>query len=218
MDVITLEAQPRVAGRSATRAARREGEVPCVLYGPHQEPVHFRVPILALRPLVYTTETHRVTLQLDSEQYDCILKAIDFDPVSDKPIHADFYALTAGEAITLSVPVLLVGKPVGVQEGGILTQQLNEIDVRCLPADIPGHVEIDVTELHIGDAVHVSDIQAENFTIETDPVRTIASVMAPMAEPVEVEPEDELLLEGEEALAEGEEAAEEGEREEETEE
>lgn len=207
MDVITLEAKPRELGTTAAKAVRRGGEVPCVLYGPHQEPVHFRVPVLALRPLIYTSEAHRVILSLDGESYDCILKEIDYHPVTDVPTHVDFYALTAGETLIVTVPVLLVGTPAGVKAGGILAQPLNDLEVRCLPADIPGHVEIDVSGLEIGDSLHVSDLTVENVEVLTDATRTVATVSAPMAEPVEEEPElEDLLEEGE--LPEG--AAEEG--------
>jgi large subunit ribosomal protein L25 len=201
MDVITLDAQPRELGSSAARAVRRDGDVPCVLYGPHQEPVHFRVPVLALRPLIYTAETHRVTLELDGESYECITKHIDYHPVTDVPVHADFYALTAGEEITMTVPVAIVGAAPGVKAGGILSQPLNELTVRCLPKDIPSSIEVDISELEIGDSIHVSDIAGEGLAIETDPSRTIVSIMAPTAEPVE-EDEAGLLLEGD--LPEGE--------------
>ncbi len=202
MDAITLDVQPRELGKAAARAVRRAEEVPCVLYGPHQEPVHFRVPVLAMRPLIFTTETHRVAFSLGGEEFDCILKDVTYHPVTDVPVHADFYALTAGEAITVTVPVVLVGVAPGVKAGGMLSQPLNEVEVRCLPADIPGHLEIDISGLDIGDSLHVSDLAVENAEIETDPARTVVTITVPMAEP---EPEEEgLLLEGEEIEGEGE--------------
>jgi len=197
MDVITLEAKPRALGTAAAKAVRREGEVPCVLYGPHQEPVHFRVPVLALRGLIYTSEAHRVTLSLDGETYDCILKNITYHPVTDVPSHVDFYALTAGEALNVTVPILLVGTPEGVKAGGTMAQPLNEVEVRCLPKDIPGHVEIDVSALEIGDSLHVSDLTVEGVEVVTDAARTIVTIAAPTAEPVEEETEADLLEEGE---------------------
>ena len=203
MDVITLEAQSRALGTSAARAVRREGDVPCVLYGPHAEPVHFRVPRLSLRPLIYTSETHRLTIKVDGEEYDCILKDIDFDPVSDFPIHADFFALTAGEVITMTVPIVTVGVSLGVQAGGVMSQALNDLRVTCLPKDIPSQIEVDVSQLEIGDSIHVSDLSLEDVTIETDPSRTIISITAPTLEPVE-EVEEGLLLEEDEILGEGE--------------
>jgi large subunit ribosomal protein L25 len=207
MDVLTLDAQPRELGTSAARAVRREGDVPCVLYGPHAEPVHFRVPRLALRPLIYTSETHRVTIKVDGEEYDCILKDIAYHPVTDFPIHADFFALTAGESISMTIPVVLHGIAPGVQAGGVMMQSLNDLRVRCLPKDIPSQIEVDVSKLEIGDSIHVSDLSIEDVEIETDPSRTIVAIAAPTVEPVE-EVDEGLLLEGEEAEGEGEEGQE----------
>ena len=202
MDTITLDAQPRETGKAATKAIRRAEEVPCVLYGPHQEPLHFRVPVLDMRPLIYTAETHRVAVHLDGESYDCLLKEVSFDPITDVPRHADFQALTAGETIKMTVPLQLVGMPKGVKDdGGELLQPLNEIEIECLPKDIPSHAEADVSELGIGDSLHLSDVTLENVTFLTDLSRTIATVVAPRKE--EVEETEDLLglapMEGEEA-------------------
>lgn len=202
MDVITLEAQPRETGKRAAKDIRRAEEVPCVLYGAHTDPVHFRVPVLDMRPLIYTSETHRVTVNLGGDAFDCILKDVDFHPITDVPIHADFIALTEGETITMTVPVVTVGTAPGVKAGGILSQPLNELQVVCLPKDIPGHIEVDVSALEIGDSVHVSDLEVENVEILTDLSRTVVSVTVPRAEE-EPEEEEGLLLEGEE-LPEGE--------------
>jgi large subunit ribosomal protein L25 len=216
MDAIKLDVNPRETGKRAAKAIRRAEEVPCVLYGHHTDPVHFRVPVLDLRPLIYTAETHRVEFELGGETYDCIVKHIDYHPVSDVPIHADFLALTEGETLDLTIPVVTRGTAPGVKAGGLLSQPLNELVVRCLPKDIPGHIEIDVSALEIGDSLHVSDLTVENVEILTDLSRTVVTVTAPSLEP-EPEEEEGLLLEGElaegEELPEGEEA-EEGEGEE----
>lgn len=182
MDVITLNAQSRTLGSSAARAARRAGEVPCVLYGPHQEPVHFQVPVLDLRPLIYTAETHRVSVKVEGESYDCIARQVDFDPVTDVPTHVDFYALTAGEEVTMTIPVALVGESVGVRDGGILSQVLNDLEIRCLPKHIPSQIEVDITQLQIGDSIHVSSLDLENVTVLTDESQTILTISAPVAE------------------------------------
>src|SRR5690554_5759504 len=184
MDVITLNAQPRTLGSSAARAARRAGEVPCVLYGPNQEPVHFQVSVLDLRPLIYTAESHRVSVTVEGESYDCITRHVDFDPITDVPAHVDFYALTAGQEVTLTVPVALVGDAAGVRAGGILSQILNELEIRCLPKDIPNQIELDISELEVGDSRHVSDLTVENVTILTDDSRTVVTITAPVAEEV----------------------------------
>ncbi|CAN5522145.1 hypothetical protein BH23BAC4_BH23BAC4_13130 [soil metagenome] len=200
MDIITLSAETRATGKSATKAVRREGAVPCVLYGRHQEPIHFRVPVLALRGLIYTAETHRVSVELGGDAYDCIVKNVTFDPITDVPSHVDFIALTAGEVIQLDVPVQLIGDAPGVLGGGELIQQLNSISVECLPKDMPSHVEADISGLEIGSSLHVSDLSLPDVTILTDGARTVVSVVAPR---VEEEPETDveaLLAEGDEAL------------------
>ena len=123
MNAITLEATTREVGTKASRALRRTGNVPCVLYGHNVEPVTFQVPELALRPLIYTDEFHQVELIIDGQQWTCMMKDIDFHPVSDRPIHADFQVLKRGEKITVVVPVQLTGTPLGKLEGGIVESE-----------------------------------------------------------------------------------------------
>lgn len=201
MTTLTLNVTPRETGTSAARAVRREGLVPGVLYGAHQEPVHFAAEALSLRPLIHTTETYRVALKLDGEEFDCILKTVDYHPLTDAPIHLDFQALTAGEKLTMTIPVRLDGVAPGVKdEGGILSQPLGELEIRCLPKDIPGHLSVDISTLQIGDSLHVSDLAiGEEIEVLTDPARTIVTVTAPRIEE-EPEPVDDLLLTGEEGL------------------
>jgi large subunit ribosomal protein L25 len=215
MQSITLDVQPRETGKTATKAVRREGLVPCVLYGVHTDPVHFAVETLALRPLIFTTETYRVALSLDGDDHEAILKQVDFHPVTDQPLHADFLALTAGETLTMTIPVRLEGTPRGVKAGGILSQPLAAIEIRALPKDIPGHISIDVTALEVGESLHVDELDfGDAIELLTDPARTIATVTAPKAVAVDdeeaAEPVEGLeaapLAEGEEAPAEGEEA------------
>lgn len=193
MQTIILDVKPREAGQSTARALRREGSVPCVLYGSHTEPVHFSVAALDLRPLVHTSQTYLVSLTVAGEAHECIVKTIDFHPVTDAPIHLDFQALTRGELITITVPIHLEGMAPGVKDGGNLSQPLNELEIRCLPADIPSHISVDISGLQIGDSVHVSDITiGENIELLTDPSHTLVNVAAPR---VEVEPLAEEALE-----------------------
>ncbi|MEM8600330.1 MAG: 50S ribosomal protein L25, partial [Bacteroidota bacterium] len=142
-------------------------------------PVHFRVPKLALRPLIFTAEMHRVEVDLSGQTYECILKKVDYHPVSDDPLHADFLALDAGEAVALRIPVRLTGSAPGVKAGGRLVQALNFLEISCLPKNIPSVVEVDVSELKIGDTVHVDLLAVPDAEILTDPRRTVATVAAP---------------------------------------
>jgi large subunit ribosomal protein L25 len=202
MQTVNLTAAPRETGKKAVKADRRAGRVPCVLYGPHQAPVHFAVEALALRPLIHTSETYRVVVKLDGEAYDAIVKDVMFHPIEDTPLHVDFQALTKGEKITITVPIHVAGNAPGVRAGGVLSQPLHELEIRCVPADIPGHVTVDVSALQLGDALHVSDLGlGDGVEVLTDAGLTVVAVTTPRVVE-EVEP-----VEGEALPAEGAEEA-----------
>ncbi len=204
MNTVKIKAQPREVGKKASRAVRRAGNVPCVLYGHDAETVSFQVSALDLHGLVYTDERYRVEVKLDSQVYDCILKDVEFNPVSEALTHADFQLLRAGEKIELSIPVQIVGKAKGQLEGGDIQVIVHEIDIEALPKDIPEHIAVDISDLEIGDTIHVSDISvpgvefvtAANQSIVTCFVRKVE--LEPVVEVVEGE-----LPEGEAPLAEG---------------
>lgn len=195
MEAITLEAQDRDVGKKATRAVRRAGNVPCVLYGHHTDSVSFQIPEASLKQLIYTTETHVVNVKLDGKEYSCILKDADLHPVTDRPIHADFLVLEAGEMVTLVVPVRYHGTPLGQKEGGNTQVILHEIEVRCLPQDIPAHIEVDIAGLNIGDAIHIEDLEVEGAEIIGRPEQTVVTVVAPRALEEVEEEEEELEVE-----------------------
>jgi large subunit ribosomal protein L25 len=208
MDVITLAAKPRTPGKGPARAARREKEVPCVLYGHGVEPVVFQVPEPSLHPLIYTNEFHRVQIKIGRKAaMDCVLKHVDFHPVSDRPMHADFQILKTGEEITLTVPVRYTGTAVGQRDGGRTQAFHHELEITCMPKDIPDHIEVDISALAIGDTVHLSAVTMEGVTFSAAPDTLLFSVVAPRIEVEEVAP-----VEGEEAAVLGE-AGEEGEEE-----
>jgi large subunit ribosomal protein L25 len=211
MDTMTLQGEARETGTRSARAVRREGNVPCILYGHHDEPIAFKVPELELHPLIYTDETHVVTVSVGDKTFDCIMKEVEFHPVTDRPIHADFQILTAGETITMTVPIQYHGTPVGQTEGGDTQVILNELTIKCLPKDIPGHIDVDITHLQIGDSIHVSDLDAEEYEVLNPDRQTLVTVVPPRL--VEEETEEDELLEadaelGEEGEAEGEESEE----------
>ena len=202
MDVIMLAAQPREAGKRGARAARRNGDVPCVLYGHHVAPVAFQVSEKSLKPLIYTDETHIVQVELDSDSWECIIKDIAFHPVTDRPMHADFQVLQAGEKVTMAVPVRYLGTPIGQTHGGRTNYVINELEITCLPKDIPSHVDIDVSEVDIGDAVYVSDLDFEALEFHAPTNQILMTILRPRVL------EEPTLAEGLEEGAEGEEGAE----------
>ena len=210
MDVITLEAQPREVGRKTARATRRAGNVPCILYGHRIEPVAFQVSEKSLNPLIYTQETHLITVNLDSNSWKCVVKDIAFHPITDRPMHADFQVLQEEEQVTLSVPVRYLGTAIGHTQGGRLSFMLHELEVSCLPKDIPSYIDVDITEVGIGDAIHVGELEIENVDIHAPADQVLMTVIKPrvVVEEVALDEEGEEGVEGEEAA--DEEAGEEG--------
>lgn len=211
MDVITLNAESRGTGTKAARAVRREGKVPCVLYGHHNDPVAFSVGELDINKLIYTDEAYRVKIDMDGESWECILKDADFHPLTDRVLHADFQVLREGEKVTIRVPVRYHGTPVGQTAGGDTRYLTNELTVSCLPKDMPSHIDVDVSKLKVNQSILVRDLELENVDILDAEDMLLVRVAVKRALPVDEEEEE--LLEGEGLEGEGEEG-EEGEGEE----
>lgn len=184
MKKIVLSANKRMTGKkSVLNELRKSGRIPGVFYSAHHEPISIEVLENMINPLVFTSKTHLIGLEMEGkEESECILKDVQFDPVTDKVIHFDLIGLTKGETIEIEVPVRLVGSAIGVKDGGILQHVLHKIHIECLPKDIPDQVDVEVTNLKIGDSVHVKDLQIEavKFTTLSDSV--IVSVTHPKVE------------------------------------
>ena len=132
---------------------------------------------------MFTSKTHLISLSLDGqEDLDCIIKDVQFDPVTEKIVHIDLLGLKKGEKIQIEVPVQLIGTAVGIKEGGILQHTLHKIEIECLPVDIPEHIEIDVTTLKLGDSIHIGDLKFNEFNILNSAEAIVASVTHPKAE------------------------------------
>lgn len=212
MDAINLAAESRETGKKASRAVRRSGHVPCVLYSRDTDPVSFQVPALPLKRIAFSRSASLVNIQMDGQSWECILKDFDLDPVTDEPLHADFQVLQSGERINLTVPIHYHGTPFGQTEGGDTQYIMHEIAISCLPQDIPAYIDVDVSDLDIGESIHVYDIQEEGVEFEAAAEQTLVTVVAPYVEPTTAEEEIselELTEEGEIVdTAEGEEGVE----------
>jgi len=188
MEKVILEAEVRKTGsKQAIKLVRNNGKVPGVYYSKHDAPVHLAVTENAINPLVYTSETHLISLKINENIYDCVIKDIQFDPLTDKIVHFDLIGLTSGEMFQIEVPVQLHGTPVGIKEGGIVQHLIHKLEIECLPKDIPQRIDIDITELKIGDAVHVRDLKLENITILNSEESVVVSVTHPKIEKEPVE-------------------------------
>ncbi len=191
MEKSILEAEVRETGsKQAGKLVRKHGKVPGVYYSKHDSPIHLAVSEKTLNPLVFTAETHLVSLRIDGKELDCVIKDIQFDPITDKVVHFDLIGLTTGEKFQLEVPVRLTGTPIGIKEGGIIQHLIHKLEIECLPKDIPQHIEINVSELKIGDGIHVKDLNFENITFLNPEESVIVSVTHPKVEKEPVEGEE----------------------------
>lgn len=184
MEKVLIEAQKRVKIDKPSRSAlRKEGKVPAIFYSKHHEPMPVQFSERAIHPLVFTSKTHLITLNVDGhEELECIIKDVQFDPTTEKIVHIDLLGLKKGEKIDIEVPVQLVGSPIGIKEGGVLQHVLHKVAIQCLPSDIPEHIEIDVTNLKLGHAIHISELKYDNITLLNNPESIVASVTHPKVE------------------------------------
>jgi large subunit ribosomal protein L25 len=220
MRTVTIEGTKRENfGTKSAKKLRKEGKVPCVLYG-GDEVVHFAASALDFRPLIYTSTISITKIKLNGKEYRSILKDTQYDPITDNLIHADFQELV-DKPIAIEIPISFEGTPVGTQEGGVILPKRRKIKVRGLPRNLPDHLEVNIEELEIGDSIKVGDLEAEGLEILTNPSFTVLRIGAPRAE-IEIPtveeaaeaPEGEEVPEIGEELEEGEEPAEEAEGEE----
>lgn len=165
MKSITIQGVKREnVGKVATRALRNAEQVPCVIYG-GTAPISFSTEEKAFKGLVYTPEAHTVVIELnDGSKFDAILQDIQFHPVTDRIIHADFYQLEADKLVTMEVPVRLVGRARGLVAGGVLRFNMRKLAVRSIPANLPNEIVIDITPMRIGHKIYVDSLKNENYT------------------------------------------------------
>ena len=183
MAEIQLKAEKREKlGGSTAEQLRRKGRVPGVLYGHGENSIPFHVKDLDLRPLIYTHETHTISLNLDGKSSRCILREVQFHPVTDRVSHIDLIALHAGEKIRVDIPVSLEGTAAGVKDGGIVDFVLHKLAIDVLPDAIPEHISIDIRGLTIGHSIHVKDLGVNpNYTILADEHAVIVACVPPKA-------------------------------------
>ncbi|MEX1139229.1 MAG: 50S ribosomal protein L25 [Bacteroidota bacterium] len=180
MSEIIINAEIRKELGKRVKAVRNAGKIPGVYYGHGQKNIPVSMQELTLRPLFKTSATHVINLKLDDgSSHTCILRDIQFDPVTEKPVHFDLFGLNADEELTIEVPVVLKGTPQGVKDGGTLQHVMHRLRVSCLPKYIPDHVEINVEEMKINTSVHVKDLSIPNVRVLENASSTVAAVVPP---------------------------------------
>ncbi|SQA79085.1 General stress protein CTC [Capnocytophaga ochracea] len=165
MKSITIKGSQRESvGKAASKALRNAGQVPCVLYG-GDNVLHFSAPELAFKNIVYTPNVYTAAIELNGKTYNAILQDIQFDPVSDKIIHIDFYQLHKDKEITIEVPIQIEGTSPGIIAGGTLRIVNRKLKVKALPDNLPDFVPVDISGLEMGNKLYVTKLAQDKYKI-----------------------------------------------------
>ncbi len=186
MQLQTLKTKVRETGRKGLAAhTRKAGFVPAVVYGAHKDAVSMAVDRKALEKILHTEGGMHAVVQLDFEnapEYSspALLKEVQRHPYREHLVHVDFMRIRLDERVHTRVVVVLKGRAKGVIEGGVVDQQIREVEIECLALEIPEHIEADITNLGMGESIHVADlIVSEGVTILTDAEIGVAAIHAP---------------------------------------
>ena len=224
---LTIEAEARdVTGKRASRKLSRKALMPGILYGGADLPVMFQIDPRKIDAVLHsgtgTNTLFKFSVAGSAGPTLAMIKALQQDPLTGKTIHADILRISMDKTIQVKVPIHVVGTARGVkQQGGILDFMLREVEVSCLPGDIPDRIDVDVQDLDLGKAIKVQELMiSDKVKVLTDPNRAVAAVVAPAAEKAaeaaaaeaapEAPAEPEVIKKGKAEAAEGEEAAEGG--------
>lgn len=180
---LSLKAEKRSAStKGELNDLRKTGLIPGVFYAKDQDNFILSMHENQLKKIVYTSEAHIVSLDVEGQTYRCILKDVQFDPLTDKMVHFDLQGVTAGQIMQMQVPIVLKGSAKGVKEGGVLEHHLTKVDVECLPKHLPENIEINVSNLKVGDSISCGDLEIENVKILNNPDSVIVGVSSTRAE------------------------------------
>ena len=183
MKEIVIKGQKREAtGKKASKLMRKEGLVPCNLYGEEKDEkglpkaLAFAASFTELRKVVYTPHVYVVAIDIDGTVRKAIIKELQFHPTTEALLHADFYEVNETKDITVGIPVKLNGLAQGVRDGGKLNLSIRKIDVTAPYKNIPEILEIDVTNLGLGKAIKVGELSFEGITLATPAQVVVCSV------------------------------------------
>ena len=167
-------------GKAESKRLRDESFVPCVVYG-GKEQIHFSAPMILFRDVVYTPEARFVELNIEGEIKKAILQDIQFHPVSEVILHADFLELFDDKLIKMSIPVVTQGITPGIQTGGRLIMKMPRLMIKSLPKYMPESINVDISKLELGKTIKVGDLAPQEYEVLTNPLVSICSVDVPRA-------------------------------------
>ncbi len=171
MQSIKLSAAKREEfGKKSTKAVRRAGRIPAVVYG-QGEPVNFSLEIADVKPLIYTPASYIVEFDIEGRKETAVMREVQFHPVREEILHMDFYRVNEEKPVTIDIPVRITGNSEGVKMGGKLVQNKRKLTVNGMLKDLPDELVVDITELGIGKTIFVGDLSYDNLRL-LNPVST----------------------------------------------
>lgn len=182
MSEFTLKVEKRTEfKKSISNQMRTAGFVPGVYYIHGGDNIPIKAKELPLKQVVLSTESQIINLEIEGEKkpYSCIIKDVQFDPITSRIIHFDLIGIKADEKIDIEVQVILTGAAIGAKEGGLVQHVLHKLELECLPKNIPAHIDVDISNLGIGDSVKVGDLSYEGVTFKNDDKAVIVTVVPP---------------------------------------
>jgi large subunit ribosomal protein L25 len=177
MKTILLKGESRSeVGSRTAKELRNKGMVPCVMYSEGKEAIHFAIYQADFKNLVYTHNAYKVKLEIDGNTYTAILQDMQFHPVSEAILHADFMSVAEGKKVVMEVPIRVVGNSPGVRAGGKLVRKINRLRLRGLLSEMPDYVDVSIDTLEIGQSAKVRNLSLENLEILDAPENAIVTV------------------------------------------
>lgn len=196
MEIIEIIGYNRAnLGKQNSKKLREDGNVPCVVYGGKKQ-IHFHSPMILFRDLVYSPGANFVKLNIEGVEIDAILQDIQFHPVSETILHADFLELHDDKKVKMEIPVKITGNSPGVQQGGKILMRIRKLSVMAYPKNMPSFIEVDITELQLGKSIQVEELLNDQYDILNSPLVSVVSVNVPRVK-IEIEEDEEEGAEGE---------------------
>ncbi len=181
MKTITLSGSARAnVGKVDAKELRAKGHVPCVIYG-GKEQIHFHADVRAFKPIIFTPNAHIIDITVEGKTYKTVLQDAQFNRLNDILSHVDFLEIQDGKAVTVNIPVKLVGQSTGVKKGGKLNLKMRKLKARGIANTLPDIIELNIDNLDLGDSIAVGDIQLEGVALLNAKNVSVVSVQATRA-------------------------------------
>ena len=191
LDIETRES----VGKKSTKAIRRDGKIPSTLYFKGDEPESITIDKIKLYQAL-KSDQRVYEVELGGESQYVMVKAVQYHPITDEIIHLDFMRVRRSEKMTISVPLILVGKPIGVVEGGILSQALNQIEISCFPTNVPDQIKVNIDKMELNSSISVADVSIDDEEVEilSSAEINVATITAPSVEVEETDSDDDTVI------------------------